>query len=38
MVPGVWIWDCGWFRKVPPIWTKMVDGLERCPVYGTVCG
>jgi hypothetical protein len=38
MVPGVWIWDYGWFEKVPRVRIRIVDGLERCPEYDMVCG
>ena len=27
-------WDCEWFGKVPWVRYGIVDGLERCPVYG----
>jgi hypothetical protein len=27
-------WECGWFGKVPHVWSGNVDGLERCPEYG----
>jgi hypothetical protein len=37
---GTWCAElgCGWFVKVPRLHTGMVDGLERCLEYGTICG